>query len=108
MEMYKQMERWTRSKAMALLATSCLALPMIAGCGGGPSSDYRSGANLPPVDDYAGQRAQSFPGQQPQEKKGMSTGTKMAILAGAAALFYMYQKNKQKRAQGATTEPQYY
>jgi hypothetical protein len=106
--MLNKFERWTRSRGVALCAVMTLAGPMIVGCGSG-ASDTRTGANLPPVDDYSGgttQRAQSFPPQQ--EKRGMSTGTKVAILAGAAALYYMYKKNKEKRATGVNTEPQYY
>ncbi len=30
------------------------------------------------------------------------------ILAGAAALYYMYKKNKERRAQGDASQPQYY
>ncbi|MEZ0326806.1 MAG: hypothetical protein ACAH95_12970, partial [Fimbriimonas sp.] len=81
-------------------------MPMVAGCGSG-TNDSTVGANQAPVDDYAAQRAQTIPAPQ-QEKKGMSTGTKMAILAGAAALYYMYKKNKEKRAQNVSSEPQYY
>jgi hypothetical protein len=83
-----------------------LAGPMLLGCGSGSSSGT-VGANQPPVDDWAQGRAQSYPSPQPT-KSGMSTGTKVAILAGAAALYYMYKKNKEKRAMGSTSEPQYY
>jgi hypothetical protein len=38
----------------------------------------------------------------------MSTGQKVILLAGAAALYYMYQKNQQAHAKGNTGEPQYY
>lgn len=48
-----------------------------------------------------------MPAQQPP-KRGMSTTTKVVLLAGAAAAYYMYNKNKQKRAQGDTSQPQYY
>jgi hypothetical protein len=57
---------------------------MIVGCGSG-ASDTRTGANMPPVDDSYNQRAQSLPNAPQQQKQGMSTGTKVAILAGAAA-----------------------
>ncbi|HSI73402.1 MAG TPA: hypothetical protein VK934_09505, partial [Fimbriimonas sp.] len=90
---------------VALCAVMTLAGPMIVGCGSG-ASDTRTGANMPPIDDSYSQRAQSFPAQQP--KTGMSTGTKVAILAGAAALYYMYKKNKEKRAANVNSEPQYY
>ncbi len=104
--MTSRMQRWTRSKGMMLCASLVMVAPMIAGCGSGSNSST-VGAKQAPVDDYAGGRAQNLP-TQPQQKKGMSTGTKVAILAGAAALYYMYNKNKQKRAQNVNSEPQYY
>lgn len=44
----------------------------------------------------------------PRSSGGLSTGKKVALLAGAAALYYMYKKNKEKRAQGDQSQPQYY
>lgn len=39
----------------------------------------------------------------------MSTGKKVMLLAGAAALYYMYKKNQEKKAQGQLQgQPQYY
>jgi hypothetical protein len=105
--MTSKMQRWTRSKGLMLCASMVLVMPMVIGCGSGGSDSSTVGANQPPVDDYMGQRAQTMPAQ-PQQKKGMSTGTKVAILAGAAALYYMYKKNKEKRAQNVNSEPQYY
>lgn len=94
---------WLHSKALALVASSVMVAPMLAGCGSG-----NNGANLPPVDD-TGSRPQGYYGQQqPQQQRGMSTGTKVALLAGAAALYYMYRKNQEKRAQGDMSQPQYY
>jgi hypothetical protein len=97
------------NKISAGAAALVLIAPAMIGCGG-PEPD-RSGANLPPVDDTrAGygtnnsQRAQTIP----QEKKGMSTGTKVAILAGAAALYYMYNKQKNKPKEAVGADSQYY
>jgi len=99
---------WLRSRAINLLAISVLVAPIVAGCGSG--SDQRSGANMPPVDESSGRAAQTMdygaPPQQP--KHGLSTGQKVAILAGAAALYYMYKKNKAKHEQGDANAPQYY
>ncbi len=107
--MMSKVERWTRSKGLMLCASLVMVAPMVIGCGSGGGTDSSTvGANQPPVDDYRGQRAQTLPTQQQPEKKGMSTGTKVAILAGAAALYYMYKKNKEKRAQNVSSEPQYY
>ena len=105
--MTRRMERWTRSNGMMLCAVMVLIGPVVVGCGSGSDSSTVA-ANQAPVDDYAGQRAQTIPQARQPEKKGMSTGTKMAILAGAAALYYMYKKNKEKRAQNVSSEPQYY
>ena len=73
-------------------APSATTGPIRAGCG--TSDQAANGANRPPVDD-------SVAGNQPvrtvpEQKKGMSTTTKVALLAGAAALYYLYNKNKQK------------
>jgi hypothetical protein len=40
--------------------------------------------------------------------KGMSNGQKMVILAGAAALYYLYKKNQESHKAGNASEPQYY
>ena len=105
------MANWMQSRILAMSAAAVLVVPMVAGCGSGSSTNSQTGASLPPVDDTMSgssysQRAQTMP--QPQQKRGMSTGTKVALLAGAAALYYMYKKNKEKRAQGDTSQPQYY
>ncbi len=42
----------------------------------------------------------------PPRRQGLSTGQKVAILAGAAALYYLY--NKQKNAQGEGKTGRYY
>ncbi|HEY0866371.1 MAG TPA: hypothetical protein VGE01_03275 [Fimbriimonas sp.] len=91
---------------MALVAAGVLLAPILAGCGSGDSG--RTGANLPPVDESMGGRAQTFEPPQEQRRSGMSTGQKVALLAGAAALYYMYRKNQQKRSQGDKSQPQYY
>jgi hypothetical protein len=88
---------------MAGVACAVMVAPL-AGCG-----SSNNGANMAPVDD-SGSRPQSYGYNPPQQqpKQGMSTGTKLALLGGAAALYYMYKKNKEKRAQGDTSAPQYY
>ena len=42
------------------------------------------------------------------QAQGMSTKKKLVILAGAAALYYLYKRNQAKKAAGQTDEPQYY
>ena len=56
---------------------------------------------------------QDAPGQMPQvapAKQGMSTGTKVKILVGAAAAYYLYKKyEKSKQGQAAAAQNvQYY
>jgi hypothetical protein len=40
------------------------------------------------------------PGPPGPTRKGMSTGQKVLLVAGAAALYYMYQKHKNRQGQG--------
>jgi hypothetical protein len=99
------LKQFFSSKTLATAAITILVTPIIAGCG---SADNRSGANLPPVDDTSYGSIPQRNTMPVQQNQGMSTGKKLAILAGAAALYYLYKKNKEKRAAGNTSEPQYY
>lgn len=87
------------------VACAALVLPglLMAGCGAGSGA---SAASAPPIDASRGGYAPS-PATAPL-RQGMSTGKKVALLAGAAALYYMYRKNQQKRQANAQSEPQYY
>ena len=95
------------SKTIALLLTAVLSVPLLAACGGG-GSQTRSGSQLPPVDDtrVENQSYRNAPANRPQARKGLSTGQKVAILAGAAALYYLYNQHKNKQQQGP--EGKYY
>lgn len=89
------------------VACAALVLPglLMAGCGsgGGPSA-----ATAPPIDPYRNGGASAMPQSAPP-RQGMSTGKKVAILAGAAALYYLYRKNQQKKQAGQLQgQPQYY
>lgn len=81
----------------ALLLSVFLTCPLFASC-----SNRQSGAVAPPIDDTRG-GAQTYnaPANGTQVKKGLSTGQKVAILAGAAALFYMYNQHKNHQQEGA-------
>ncbi len=93
---------FTKSRALAYAASALMFAPVLAGCGSG-----QNGANMPPVDDSSRpQVMQQSSYQQPHQ--GLSTGKKLAILAGAAALYYMYKKNKERRQAGDMSQPQYY
>ena len=78
---------------------SCLVALLGAspGCfGGSPSSPPP-----PAVDDTArGSRPAPRPPQAPDTHQGMSTTSKVVLLGGAAALYYMYRKHQNSTAQG--------
>jgi len=86
---------------ISMLLTVLLTFPLVTSCGGS-----RNNSTLPPVDDT--QAGQSYPAAptSPQAKKGLTNKQKVAILAGAAALYYLYNRHKNKQAQGP--EGQYY
>jgi hypothetical protein len=90
------------SRPLSLVLSALLMVPLLNGCGGGGSQ-----SSAPPVDNTRS-GVQTRPGSQnpPQVKKGLSNTQKVAILAGAAALYYLYNKHKNAKAQGA--EGQYY
>jgi hypothetical protein len=88
----------TRLTAWALALG--IASPLLAGCGRDNSRAYQ-----PPVQEQTrGSRTEYPPSQE--RRQGLSTKQKVAILAGAAALYYLY--NKHKRNQGAGSQGQYY
>lgn len=78
-----------RPSGVAVIAS--LALPtLLAGCG----------SPAPPAAPIA---------RQPVANRGMSTGQKVKLLAGAAALYYLYNRyKKQNAAQLANQKVQYY
>ncbi|MEO8892248.1 MAG: hypothetical protein ABI417_12050 [Coleofasciculaceae cyanobacterium] len=88
-----------RLRPMAWLLSMILIVPFFTAC-----SKTRDSAIQPPVDDTRTENTgQTAPvGQPPQaKKKGLSTGQKVAILGGAAALYYLYNKHKNNQAKGA-------
>jgi hypothetical protein len=88
---------------MALLLSVLLMVPFFSACSSRQS-------NVPPPVDHTradgGTQNYRTSSQPPQAKKGLSTTQKVAILGGAAALFYLYNKHKNAKGQGA--EGQYY
>jgi len=82
----------TRPVAM-LLSASLIAPTLLAGCGSQQS------AAPPPIDDTRGGRVAPAPRMGSQARPGMSTKKKLVLLAGAAALFYMYKKHQAKAGQ---------
>ncbi len=96
---YPQRPRGLRLVALAL--SVLLTFPLLTSCGGSQNN-----AQLPPIDDTRGGTVSNNRPVQTQAKKGLSTGQKVAILGGAAALYYLYNKHKNSQGQGA--EGQYY
>ena len=92
---YQRKSRW-----IALLLTAMLTFPLITACGSQKSSVP------PPVDDTRNGQAVSAPNRSPEAAKGLSNTQKVAILVGAAALYYIYNQHKNKQEQGA--QGQYY
>lgn len=74
-----------------LAVITSMTVPLV-GCG--------NSAPPPPVDAAPGQMA-----PQTQANQGMSTATKVKILAGAAAAYYLYNKYKKSQA-GKAAEAQ--
>ncbi|MEG3896234.1 MULTISPECIES: hypothetical protein [unclassified Microcoleus] len=88
-----------RSRFMALLLTTLLTFPFLSACG----SSEQSSAPPPPVDNTRAGGVQPNPGSTPtpQAKKGLNTAQKVGItLAGAAALYYIYNQYKNKQEKG--------
>lgn len=81
-----------------LAVITSMTVPLV-GCG--------SSAPPPPVDAMPGQMA---PRTAPAANQGMSTGTKLKILAGAAAAYYIYKKYtaSQQGKANAAQNVQYY
>ncbi len=88
-----------------LLAVSLILIQSLTACGGGKTTDTSS---LPPVDDSRGAQSQTSTRTTNPAQRGISNGQKAVLLVGAAALYYMYKKNKEAHQAGNTSEPQYY
>lgn len=87
-----------RSLRYTAAVVAGLVFAGVAGCG--PTANSQSG--------NGGSYSQSpTPMRQPQQPaQGMSTKQKVLLVAGAAALYYLY--NKHKNAQGTGAQGQYY
>jgi hypothetical protein len=86
-------ERKIVSRLFAVLLSALLMVPLLSSCGGGSKT-----ATPPPVDDTVGRTVSD---RQTEAKKGLGTGQKVALLAGAAALYYMYNQHKNASQDGA-------
>ena len=79
----------------ALLLSALLTMPLFAGCG------QKQASVPPPVDDTRTTSTATAPNTAPTvKKKGLNNVQKGAIvLAGAAALYYLYNQHKHAQAQ---------
>src|SRR5579883_1684446 len=92
-----------RHRATSVMLATLLTLPLFAGCG-------QRQAAAPPVDDTrTATNTNMAPNTAPTvKKKGLNNVQKGAIvLAGAAALYYLYNQHKHAQAQ-AGANGQYY
>ena len=91
-------ERKVVSRLFAVLLSALLTVPLLSSCGGGS----RNASVPPPVDDSVGRTVSDRNNRnQPEAKKGFSTGQKVALLAGAAGLYYLYNQHKNASQEGA-------
>ena len=92
-------ERKVVSRLFAVLLSALLTVPLLSSCGGGS----RNASVPPPVDDSVGRTVSDRNNNrnQPEAKKGFSTGQKVALLAGAAGLYYLYNQHKNASQEGA-------
>jgi len=82
------------ARPVALGLAAAMIAPTLAGCGGQPAEAPVAPANRPPA----------IGAPRMQQNTGMSTKKKVMLLAGAAALYYMYKKHKNAQGQAV----QYY
>jgi len=91
----------------SLLLSTALLFPTLALTGCGRGADSASGTTGGAQQTYGTVPApNNGGGMMNGNKPGMSTKQKVAILAGAAALYYMYKKHQNSK--GAGVEGQYY
>jgi len=86
-------------RPVALLLTAVLSLSIFTGCGSRVNSAATDNTRVENQSYANGDRAE-------RPRQGLSNKQKVVILAGAAALYYLYNQHKNKQAQGA--EGQYY
>lgn len=92
------MKPTTQSRLLAMFLAIAIASPIV-GCG---KPDEVTSAPGPPNAPYG----YVPPPRQAPQRTGMSTGKKVALIAGAAALLYMYSRNK--NAKGSGPQGKYY
>ncbi len=82
----------TTQRILGLILVAALSTPILSACSGNQNRDVST---------------QPDQGVNQPRAKGLSTGRKVAVLLGAAALYYMLKKNQDQRQMGQAV-PQYY
>ncbi|MFB2834819.1 hypothetical protein [Floridanema evergladense] len=90
------------TQTVALLLTTTLSAPIFASCASSDRANQPPAYNNRPTAENTVNRTAPGNPPRPQARQGLSTGQKVAILAGAAALYYLYNQHKNKQEQGAT------
>ena len=76
------------SLSVIVFLSTLLTVPLLNSCGGGSQN-----AASPPINDSVDRNLNNrVPVNQPQARRGLNTGQKVAILAGAAGLYYLYNQ----------------
>ncbi len=87
------------TRPIALLTTSAILVPtLLAGCGGGGNNAQQSSQSAPPPPAETTAAPPPAIGAPNAPKQGMSTKQKVVLLAGAAALYYVYRKYEKNKA----------
>lgn len=94
-----------RTKIASWVLSSLLLMPSLAACGGGGAG---GGGNQAAIESARNVPAPNAPGAAPRKKQGLSNAQKVGVtLAGAAALYYLYNQHKKSQA-AKGQQPQYY
>jgi len=107
--MKKTLEIKPRTRLFSALLTILLTFPLFAACGDSQvtSADQPSTYN-PRAETYnpRSDRQYAPPQNRTRVNQGLNNKQKVAILAGAAALYYLYNQHRNRQEQGP--EGQYY
>ncbi|MBW4663063.1 MAG: hypothetical protein KME01_02510 [Chroococcus sp. CMT-3BRIN-NPC107] len=87
-------------RPVAILLSAVLSLSIFTGCGS------RVNTAAPVDNNRVENQGYNNSDRVQQPRQGISNKQKVVILAGAAALYYLYNQHKNKKAEGA--EGQYY
>jgi len=81
-------------RPLALAVGGAMLVPTLAGCGSNQQT-----SEIPPPVDMSSRQPPPGAGMPPKANTGMSNKTKLVLLAGAAALYYMYKKKQDANGQ---------